>query len=357
MKIKTVFQLVLIVSILAYCGDKHYRGIVSYLLDVAKENIPGETIMNKFATNSTVTTSSDPETVWSGDSLYFFFPDTAQDMEAISTSVTDRGALRSSGTASGGSKTTLIDITADFVGDSVAAGDLLINDSKCEYAVVTEVSATTILLDHTPMSNGSQTQPQALGNEAGDAYRIVYADSTGAAAIIIYGLDSNYLFQDEIVLLNGDTAVDLTKVYIRQHRSRVLIAGSRAGATGDITVQISGAGTIACFIEAGQNQTQQAFFTIPGDKTGYFLQWYVSVGKGAGATAISARFTWRAIVFGGAKAVNGEIEILNTGAGYWRYRYVGAPVLLPRTDIEIICEEVSGTVGVQAGMDILLHDN
>lgn len=357
MKIKNIFQLILIVGISAYCGDKHYRGIVNYFIDVAKENIPGNAIMNKFATNPTITTSTDPETVWSGDSLYLFYPDTAQDMEAISTSVTDRGGLRSSGTASGGSKITLVDVTADFVGDSVVVGDLLINDTKCEYAVVTAVSATTILLDHTPMSNGSQTQPQALGNEAGDAYRIAYSDSTGAAAIIVYGLDSNYLFQNEIVILNGDTAVDLTLSYIRQHRSRVLIADSRAGAAGDITVQISGAGTIACFIAAGQNQTQQAFYTIPGDKTGYFLQWYVSVGKGAGATAISARFTWRAIEFGGAKAVNGEIEILNTGAGYWKYRYVGAPILPPRTDIEIICEEVSGTVGVQAGMDILLHDN
>jgi hypothetical protein len=357
MLIKNIFHLILIINISAYCDDKHYRGILDYLIDVAKDNISGNAIMNKFGTNSTITTSTDPETVWSGDGLYSFFPDTAQAMEVISDSVADRGGLRSSGTATGGSKVTLVDNTADFVADNVVVGDLLINDTKCEYAVVTAVSATTILLNHTPMNNGSQVQPQGIGNEAGDAYRIVYSDSTGAAAIVVYGLDSNYLFQNEIVLLNGDTAVDLTFSYIRQYRSRVLIANSRAGAAGDIEVRISGGGTIACFIAAGQNQTQQAFFTIPGDKTGYFLHWYVSVGKGAGATAISARFTWRAIVFGGAKAVNGEIEILNTGAGYWKYRYDGAPILLPRTDIEIICEEVSATVGVQAGMDILLHDN
>ena len=357
MIIKIIFQLILILGISAYCDDKHYRGIVNYLIDVSKNNIPGNAIMNKFASNPSITTSTDPETVWSGDSLYLFYPDTAEDMEAISTSVTDRGGLRSSGTASGGSKITLIDITADFVSDNVAAGDLLINDAKGEFAVITEVSATAVLLNHTSMSNSSQVQPQDLGNEVGDAYRVAYADSTGAAAIVVYGLDSNYLFQNEIIILNGDTAVDLTETYIRQHRSRALIAGSRAGAVGDITVQISGAGTVACFIEAGQNQTQQAFFTIPGDKTGYFLQWYVSVGKGAGATATSARFTWRAVEFGGVKAVKGEIEVVNTGAGYWKYPYAGVPELLPRTDIEIICEEVSGTVGVQAGMDILLHDN
>ena len=235
-------------------------------------------------------------------------------------------------------------------------GDLLINDNTCEFSVITAVSATTVLLNHTPMSNGSQVQPSKIGNTKGDNYRVAYADSTGAAAIVVYGLDSNYLFQNEIVILNGDTAVNLTGEYMRQHRATVLIAGSRNGAEGDVSVQISGEGTVACFIAAGKNRTQQAFFTIPGDKVGKFLKWYVSAGRGVGPTAVGAKFTWRRVLFGGVKSVGGSIEVVNTGPGSWQYEYRGAPNLPPRTDVEIICEQVSGVVEVQSGMDILLSD-
>lgn len=334
---------------------KNYLGTMDYLVDVSKANILGDSIINKFATNPEVTTASNPETVWPAGGIYNFFPSLAQNMEVVSTDNNDIGALRTSGIATGGSLTTLEDSDADFVADGVAAGDLFINDShedSDEFAIILSVSEKVIT--HLIMTNGSQVEPRFTENAKGNSYKIVHANSAGAAAIAVFGLDSDYMFQSEIIILNGTTPVSLAKQYTRQHRAFVLIADTRAGALGNILVQVEAGGIVACYIIQGVNKTQQAIFTIPGNKVGNFLQWYVSSGKGAGAAAISARFIWAATLFGGAKTADGEIEILNTGPGYWKYRYAGAPLLLPRTDIEITCEEVSGSVGVQAGMDILL---
>ncbi len=333
---------------------KNYLGIMDYLLDVSKNNVLGDSIVNKFATNPEVTTSSNPETIWSAGGVYDFFPSSVQNMEAVSTDINDTGALRTSGTATGGSFTTLEDNDADFVADGVVVGDLFINDCNDEYAVVVSVSEKVIT--HLIMTNGSQVRPRFTENVSEDSYRIVHANGTGAAAIVVFGLDSNYVFQSEIIILNGTTPVSLAKQYIRQHRAFVLIADTRAGALGHIVVRIAPGGTVACYIMQGANQTQQAIFTIPDNTFGNFLQGYVSSGKGAGATAISARFTWTVTPFGCTKNINGEIELVNTGPGYWKYKYAGAPLILPRTDIEMTCEEVSNTVGVQAGMDILLSD-
>ena len=93
MRITNIFWALVISTASIFGGDKHYRGIVNYFTDVAKGNIPGETIVNKFASNPEVTAATDPETVWSGGGTYDFCPYTAQVMEAISTSVTDRGNM------------------------------------------------------------------------------------------------------------------------------------------------------------------------------------------------------------------------------------------------------------------------
>ncbi len=332
------------------------QGVSDYLLDVAKGRISGHSIMNKFAANPLITTLTDPETVWAGGGLYPFHPITAQTMEIVSAEAADAGALRTSGTATGGSITTLEDDINDFIAAGVQVGDLLVNTvvaSSDQYTIITGVS--THELQHLPLTNSSQTEQLSSPNKAGNVYNVVYAASTGVAAVAVYGLDANYIFQSEVVLMAGETEVTLSKQYIRQWRATAVLADSRDGAAGDIQVQVAGGGDIACFLPAKANQTLQAFYTIPANKTGNLIQMYVSLGKGGGATPISALFSWGHIPLGGCRNVKGEIELVNTGPGYWSYRYGGAPIIPPCCDIDVICEEVSATVGVQAGMDILLR--
>jgi len=85
--IKTFFQIVLIFAALSFCGDKHYRGIVEFYMDVAKGNVPGHSAIYKFGFNSAIATTG--EDVWAGGGTYLFYPDTAHGMVAVCDSSAD----------------------------------------------------------------------------------------------------------------------------------------------------------------------------------------------------------------------------------------------------------------------------
>jgi len=67
------------------------------------------------------------------------------------------------------------------------------------------------------------------------------SDGTGARTVQIYGLNSDYDEIDETITLNGQTAVNTTKLYLRIYRMVVKTAGSGDEAAGNIF-----AGTLAC---------------------------------------------------------------------------------------------------------------
>jgi len=327
-----------------------------YLLEVSKNKISGQNIMNKFGGNPSIGTGTDPEDVWDGGGLYSFFPATAQAMEMISDDANDSGVVLSSGTATGGSATSLEDTGATFISDGVTVGDLLINDDNHEFAVITVVDSETEVTTSS-MTNRSQESPLSSPNAAGENYRIANANDTGAATVVVSGLDSNWEFQNEVVVLNGTTAVDLANTYIRMNRMSVITAGTTGGAEGTIVCRIDGAGTTAAVIDNGNNQTLMAVYTIPNGRTGYLLQGYVALSKGGGAQAVGAAFSWRSRPYLGVFNINGVMQLNSSGSGWWQYKYAGAPGLPERTDILIRCDEVSATLGVVGGLDILLIDN
>jgi len=99
---------------------------------------------------------------------------------------------------------------------------------------------------------------------------------SGARTIFVEGLDANYLKISETVVLNGQTGVALANSYLRVYRCYVLSAGSggkNAGIIyigyGDITT--GKPATVQASIVAGVNQTLQAIYTIPANKTGYVV--------------------------------------------------------------------------------------
>ncbi len=101
---------------------------------------------------------------------------------------------------------------------------------------------------------------------------------TGARTVHIAGLDVNYLEIDETITMNGQTAVNSTKSYLRIHRMKVVTAGTlltNAGiiyaGTGDVTtgkpaVRYS---SIPYANGQGSGQTANAFYTVPANKTAY----------------------------------------------------------------------------------------
>jgi hypothetical protein len=327
-----------------------------FLIEVAKGNVPGHSIITKFGTNPSTDIADAPETVWDGSTLYAFHPTTAQIMEVVSTDVDDTGVVLSSGTATGGSIVTIEDTGKDFIGDTVAIGDIVINDSNDQFAIITAVAATVIT--HAAMTNGSQENFQSTPNASGDTYRIAHANDTGLAVAVVYGLDGDYNNITEIYVLNGTTVVTLDQTFIAQHRMTGLIAGTVAGNEGAVISRITGGGTIAAQMLAGANKTLMAVYTVPANKIGYFLKGYVGITKTGNPVAINtAQFTWRVIPFGSVESINGIVETISSGSSWWIYEYKAIPGVPPQTFIHIRVDAVSddGT-GTVAGFGLLLVD-
>ena len=214
------------------------------------------------------------QTAWDLPALYSY-PPTAIVMTVSSGDVDDQGALLDSGIATDGSTTTLEDTGADFPAAGVLVGDILVNDTNMECGVITNVT-TTILTIGKAFDTASKT---------GDSYRIVDVNDTGAALVLVEGLDADYNEQMEFVILDGQTGVSTIGSYLRMNRAPVQAAGSSGWNEGIIYV---GTGIIAIgipaniytIIEATKNQTLQAFYTVPAGKTGFLSSWFLTVGTG-----------------------------------------------------------------------------
>lgn len=92
---------------------------------------------------------------------------------------------------------------------------------------------------------------------------------TGALTVKIFGLDSDWLEQSEIITMDGTTPVETASEYIRIFRMQVLTVGSGGVAAGNITATAQTDSTVTAQITAGQNQTLMAIYTIPAGKVGY----------------------------------------------------------------------------------------
>jgi len=109
------------------------------------------------------------------------------------------------------------------------------------------------------------------------------AAGTGARTILVQGLDADYNEAEEIVTLNGQTAVNTTTSFLRVTRAYVLTAGSGGTAAGNIyvgvgTVTTGVPATIYAQITLGENQTLMGLWTVPAGYTGYFDHFNVATG-------------------------------------------------------------------------------
>lgn len=100
---------------------------------------------------------------------------------------------------------------------------------------------------------------------------------TGARTVTISGLDSGYNTISEIVILNGQTAVNTVNSYLRVNNISVTTAGSGGVNAGVIyigtgTVTAGKPATIYNSVAVGYNRSLSAFTTIPTGSTGYLLQ-------------------------------------------------------------------------------------
>jgi hypothetical protein len=98
------------------------------------------------------------------------------------------------------------------------------------------------------------------------------AAGTGVQQVVIYGVDSNWDSQTEVIALNGTTEVTTVNTWLGVNRVAIFLAGSGQTNAGDITVDTTTGGQVQAFMPVGEGVTQQCIFFVPRD-TNFIAEW------------------------------------------------------------------------------------
>ena len=193
---------------------------------------------------------------------------------------------------------------------------------------------------------------------AAASVEVVSADPTdtaagaGAQTIVLRGQDAAGSDQTETLAMNGTTVVPSTKTWLRVQRAWVETAGATETNAGIITIRVASGGAILATIGAALGQTLIACYTVPLDKDGSVIRWYVTVGRvnvstGYATVALQTRdvgSAWR----------TREVQELSSGSPFEKRLGV---TLKPGTDIRVRVLSVSaGNTLVSAQFDVVEVD-
>ena len=313
-------------------------------LGISSGNREGLSKVHKFGRNLDIDTGGF-ETIWNGGADYTGHNATvAETLEIFSSSIEDVGSVLSSGTATGGSGSTLEDSGATFVTDGVDVGDVLINDTNTGHGIVrsvTETEITVFVMDDEEI------------NIAGDAYRVVTATATGSPILELYNLlDGEYAEQsNEYVVLNGTTPVTTTGQYMRCDRGH-----AHGGLNiGDITCrQETTTANVMMVMPTGYGATMICAYTIPAGKRAFIDAWFASLAGKIQANS-SVRLMQRAAL--DSFRVIEERSLIGAGSSEFQRVYKNPKDSLPQmTDIKIMADTDANNTGVAAGFDLTLKD-
>ena len=330
--------------------EEEEEPVTDYFQEVAAGRVPGSSTISKFGENPDIDIVSGFETIWDAGGTYVP-PTTARIHDAASDNAVDIGTLVSSGIATSGSITSLVDTSATFIADGVALLDRVLNDSTCEIGVVTAVVSQTEITMITGIRNADSGVP-GTPIVVGDAYRIVTNGSTGAAVLYVKGTSAARIEINEFLLLNGTTNVPTLKSYIRQYRARVF-GPNITGAVGTITSTAQIDGTISCQVINGNNQTLMAVYTVPLGKTAYIHQWWGSISKKQ--TAIS-NMILRGGILDGIGYIIQNRSITTSGSSEFSWK-PSVPIQIPGgADIWVEADTDTNNTGIASGFDVILED-
>lgn len=268
--------------------------VSNFKAEVSRGLVPGWSYGTKFGRNPNIGTGTTPEDIYNGGGEYTGFNATSnEEISVTSADANDSGSLVSSGTATGGSNTTLIDSTATFITDGVAVGDAVLNDTQGIHGIITSVDSETQVTVF-QMIDGIA---DVLQNTSGDSYRIASSSDTGAAVLKLKSiLDEDYAQQPNLyVILNGTTTVTTSGVNaIRCPSGRVILSGSSGRNEGELTVtQAVSTSNVFCVIPTFGSTTIAAF-TVPAGKDCIVVSVNTQITRTSGAAgsatvAINAR--------------------------------------------------------------------
>lgn len=311
--------------------------VSNYKEEIARGLYDGYLYGVKFGRNPDIDINSAPEDIYNGGGEYTGFNATANEEISVSSDDNDdRGALVSSGNATGGSNTTLIDNTATFISDGVAVGDIVLNDTQGVHGIVTEVTSQTTLTVFS-MQDGAGDLPV---NVSGDSYRVATAIDTGAAVLKLKNiLDEDFVQQEDVyIILDGTSTVTTSGVNaMRCPTGRIVLSGSSGRNEGDITVnQAVSTSNVFCVIPTF-GSTTIACFTVPAGKDCLITNTIASITR-ANGSAGSATIAVNVRKFGQGFSAERVYE-LQTGSPIDETTIIGP--LPSGTDIKGTVEQAS----------------
>ncbi len=299
--------------------------------DMAREFYSGKTVEHFIGNNDSVTTSWTD--IYPSGTHNYPFPISAQSLEILSSDANDSGistgVLTLSANATDGdtftigSRTyTLQDTLTDVDGNihiganasatitTIVNGVTLGINVGVDYATsmtantsVTVADGTGDTLDFTslsiyPLANDGDLEVLAT-TETGSNMSfgaVTMAHPTGAQCIEIHGLSGTGVDIEEIICLNGTTAVDLANSYIRINNIHLQSVGTQQGGNfGNITLRVDGGGDTLSQIQGfestgsatyGHGEDNGAIWTIPLNNIAYLTSLEVNVDSSKSANIV-----------------------------------------------------------------------
>jgi len=183
--------------------------------------------------------------------------------------------------------------------------------------------------------------------------------STGAETVQLYGLDADYNEINEIVTLDGQTAVDTVNEFLRINRMVVRSAGSGGTNAGVI---YAGTGTVTAgvpankyaTVAAGDGQSLMALWTVPAGYSAYVTQTDITVATTQNNKYATIHFVARPL----GEVFQVKDKFVKSEGGHTQL-YAFPLKFEEKTDIEFraIGDSAGADIAISAGMDIIYIKN
>ena len=328
-----------------------------FILEIGKRQVPNHVGLHKFGVNPSIGTAEGVVDIWDGGGRYPWST-SGSTYDFTSDDVADTGSLVDSYTCTQTLQTHVQDDNATFITDGVAAGDIVINDTQTEHAIVSEVISETILKIVTVRCIRLGQSPVCVGFIVGDSLRIIHNAGLGASVVFVQGLNENFSEISEYVMLQGATPVTTLRSYFRMFRVEVVhvaphVDGNVLNSNLGTISGVSGA-TTRVQIQPETNHSLMAQFTVPRGSTGFITTWWLGLANKQAASS-TGRIAWGDA---GGPLREHEPIIVNSNAQAHQIRFFEVPEIVPEmNDITVRGDTDTNGVALTAGFDLILVSN
>jgi len=186
--------------------------------------------------------------------------------------------------------------------------------------------------------------------------------TTQGMVIEVQGVDTNYDLTVQNATLDGTnstTEVALTTALRRVFRIKVLDANA---ADQDIWAGPTGFATQQAIVQAGNNQTLMAIYTVPNNKTAYITKYYGTIIGEAGPPAVLPDYVlfklWnRDNANGYAAQLKHQVGVASAGTSIIEHEFKPYVKVTEKTDIYMAALPDGDDAYVSAGFDMILVDD